>query len=231
MNNWLGCGVADHSSDCLCDVEIGAPTPTNFSLTEVMMGTKTGGEIAELLGLGRPWNAANVASLMEAMGSAYETVTRMRDFDPDYDVPPFRLRGMVAEQLQAGHSILDLPDILGTSFAQILSALTGGHPSNIWTWDDLDWLRFEAYLHDHEYVRPSDLVNEFGIATRQTAIGLMERYGKPDFNKARDAVLCQLVADNPQATTTELVVMAADAGFPVSREAIWGRRRKERLVS
>lgn len=54
---WLGCGVAEHNADCLCDVVIRKPLPPlEDCIVDGVTSLKMGERICEIQGYGIPWS-------------------------------------------------------------------------------------------------------------------------------------------------------------------------------
>lgn len=54
-DNWLGCGVATHNPECLCDVVIPEGTDTSIKIKDAVHDMWMGAEICELRGYSAPW--------------------------------------------------------------------------------------------------------------------------------------------------------------------------------
>jgi hypothetical protein len=134
----LGCGVTDHADDCLCDVVVTEITPINFGGHEVDHADL----VIKYRNLGAPWTSSDMAELIEALGRAAEAKALLKDAIPDrLSTYTSAVKGLIAE----GHSMIDIPNIIGLPLADCAAALMSGRTSAVVvTWSESDWLAFEA---------------------------------------------------------------------------------------
>jgi len=71
----LGCGVAEHPEECLCDVIITKPTKTVVGALD-FYGASI---IIEKLGISHPWTSADLADFLELLGKGHAAVTAMNN--------------------------------------------------------------------------------------------------------------------------------------------------------
>jgi len=203
-----GCGGTGHEGDCLCDVVIGTPVPINYSFTDVRHGDIVARATGYQGGAG-----ANLADYLEALASAVDATAHLRDFEPNWLDGVKDMLPQIKEHLGCGESIIDLPDILGVSFAQIVGALGGGQATMIWTWDELTWIEFEIHLQG-DSISYQETADRFGINHEQVA-RLAKLYGrKPPLEGARErnARLRSLVDEHPDWKASQIHQQLLDEG-------------------
>lgn len=64
----IGCGIAEHTADCLCDVHIGTPAPIMGPVSDGWMFR----QVAERLGLGIPWDTDSVLEVYAKVTELYD---------------------------------------------------------------------------------------------------------------------------------------------------------------
>lgn len=220
----ITCGVRGHDDDCLCDVRLGPPMPITHHFTDVWHARI----VADATGYREGDGGAALADFLEALAAGYDATRQVAEQDDDWlegTQDPDR-RAQIVELLQRGESIIDLPDILGDSFARIIATITRAQPSPVWAWPEVRWATFEDALQ-----RPRlsllALSKEYGL-TRSQVETLCGAYGRLKAVKSRkDGTVAarRLFAERPDATTAELVRALADEGHEFSSEAL----RKLRL--
>lgn len=226
MTKELGCGLAGHD-DCRCDVIIDTPTEVHYGFDQVW-----GGDVARRgLGIDPMEGGARLATFLEALGSAYDATRRM--YDPSDDDPSIgakELRPLIGEQLQAGESIIDLPDILGRSMAAILAGVTGGNPALCWAWDDMEWLRWESRMADTDIVT-ARLAADFNLHP-SSCKSMMELWGAKDAGSSKtasDKVAKAFVEANPELSSYEVATALADQGISYRADSV--RRYRRRIAA
>jgi hypothetical protein len=99
----LGCGVAEHDTDCLCDVKISGE-PWEVKVT-IPYDYFAGEEICEMFGLGVPWTGADLATFLEKVGEVRSYFNRNNQIhripvvDPDVQLPRHGNAKFTHEQL------------------------------------------------------------------------------------------------------------------------------------
>jgi hypothetical protein len=169
-----GCGVAQHSEECLCDVVIAFPIQSDrwYHPTEVWMGPA----IARWLGVTQESGDAEMYEFMAQMIDAYDRTRVIADHD---DKVPVGLRKKAHALVAQGHSMVDVPAMLGCEWSQLLMALTAGRASDVWTMTENDWIDFEVWLMAHEDGVPvRQTCERFGMK-RSFVLHLCEAYGVP----------------------------------------------------
>lgn len=159
----MNCGQYNHADDCLCDVGVSGKTPISFGLTELWHGER----VARSLGLGVPWTGATFMDCMAALTYAYDIWSRDQMVRRGTPIEGEVLRGRVVDLLQSGESMVDMATLLDVPFKTIIETMTDGKRSSIWDWDDVEWLRAEAIIHDN--------FCEHGRQTLATMVGVTER--------------------------------------------------------
>lgn len=99
----LGCGVAEHDSDCLCDVHIsGEPWEVKVTIPYDFFA---GEEICEMFNLGVPWTGADLATFFEKVAEVRQYFTRHGQvhripvYDPENKRPRHGNSKLTHEQL------------------------------------------------------------------------------------------------------------------------------------
>jgi hypothetical protein len=219
------CGGHGHSPECLCDVVITDSVPVNYHFDQVWHA----GIVARAVGY-RGHGGAELADFLEALASGYDATRSVAMKDGAWldGTIADDLKARVEEQLQDGHSILDLPEILGQDLDRIVAALTGCQPCLIWTWDEVDWLEFEAFMYRSPIHSQSKMAASFGL-TRAQCTTLIKAYGRgieSDSTASRTARAWELFAEYPNMPNAELQAMLAAEGHMYSRDGIRVARQR-----
>ena len=221
------CGVEGHGDECTCDVVITKPTETNFHFTEVWHASL----VARHLGY-KGGGYADLADFLEALGAAYDATRNLDNIDADWldGVRGSGLAARVREALAQGESILDLPDMLGDSFARIVATLTNCQPLSVWTWGDIEWLEWEDEMNSAATHSAWVLARRFNISG-VTASTLIEAYGKQlssQVRVARKGEIDDLIAEHHQLPFSELYALVVESGFDYAPATIKSFRRRHR---
>lgn len=225
-------GASIHPPDDLSDVIITEPITPKYAFDQVWHA----GLIARATGY-RGGGGKQLADFLEALAYGYDATRRLADLDSDWTsgIRTTDLRGRIVEQLQAGESIVDLPNILGDSFARILAALTHEQSSLVWTWSELQWIEFETYIMSSDKHSDFELHRKFHMGRRQAA-SLIEAYGKTvgearskDRAKKAEAIVVKYL----DRSNVEVEARLADEGLEYSQASIRKIRQriKERAVA
>lgn len=215
-----GCGITHHRWDCLCDVQMTVPTtiefdPSTFWMCDVVWNS-------EVIADGGP---QALLDFLEKMTLAYDAVRELQERNEQAD----KLRGKVSASIRGyalaalrdGHSMVDLPDLLQVSYADIISSITNGSPSPLWAWGDLEWLKFEAWAAERAQVGQREIGREFGIkynvAERLIAMyGLTKRLPKEHWGKRVEHFL----QHDPDAPVKNVVEFIESEGGTMSYNAV-----------
>jgi hypothetical protein len=211
------CGLADHGEDCLCDVKIVAPVPTRFRFTEVW-GADV---VASALGY-KGGGYADLADFLEALAMGYDATRRLDRVGCDFMEGGEQLTKQVKAALGDGHSIVDLPDILGESFSRIVGALTSCKPHILWTWDEQRWIEFECHLLSRDIVSLRETGREFGLEDK-TVAKLVAAYGRRaprEGNEAKMARIRELFAEHPDWTSTQIHAQLTSEGHQANLSTV-----------
>ena len=159
-----------HDIDPLGDVVISEPrTPINYSPTDLPHAEM----VIKYKNLGAPWTSRDGATLLETLSRAASYAEEARK-----DRTHGHLRPLVVECLDYGHSIIDLPDILGESLYDVVRSLSNGNAQSYWAWTPSDWLEFESGILLPLDERPTkkQIAADFGLSQRAAA-KLISLYG------------------------------------------------------
>lgn len=215
-----GCGVLHHRYDCLCDVQMAVPTsiefdPSTFWMCDVVWNSEAiaeGGQDALL-------------DFLEKMTVAYDAVRELQSRNERNDAMRGNVDQSVRENalqaLKDGQSMVDLPELLQVSYADIISSITHGRPSPLWAWGDLEWLKFEGWVEQQEQVGQRDIQREFGIgygvAERLIAMyGLKKRLPKEHWGRRVEWYLER----HPFAPVKEVLAFVDAEGGTMSFNAV-----------
>lgn len=215
-----GCGVLHHKYDCLCDVQMTVPAtiefdPSTFWMCDVVWNS-------EAIADGGP---EALLGFLEKMTLAYDAVRELQERNEQAD----RLRGNVDESVRVyalraladGQSMVDLPDLLQVSYADVISSITKGRPSKLWAWGDLEWLKFEAYAEEHPTVGQREICREFkvgySVAERLISMyGLTKRIPKEHWGRRVEWYLEQ----HPKAPVKDVLAFIDSEGGTMSFNAV-----------
>lgn len=83
-DDWLGCGVATHDPDCLCDVHITRPLPPlTECLGDGVQDMWMGRQLAEMKDYGRPWTNESILDYLEDLKTFYDAFHEQHIPNPD----------------------------------------------------------------------------------------------------------------------------------------------------
>jgi hypothetical protein len=208
-------------------VAVTDPSPMNYSAMEVWHADM----ITRAMGLSRPWTGEKFATMYEAVTAAYDA-TRLAAHMPNTVEDMKARRAAKVQHLRKGESILDLPTITGTPFAQIIQILTLNTVSDCWTWDDYKWLALESNLQTEGLnVTDGYLARQLGT-TERTIRTIREWYGVAGgaTRANRKQRIEEIIIDNPSASNNELMALLAKADCSMTPKALScfrARMRKE----
>lgn len=169
-----GCNVLAHDEECLCDVAIGEPTVIEFDPTRFW-----GVRIAESAGFRWDEGPEKLLDLLEALAKAKDAAKNMASFDSMDKHGVARaskaLHDDVVDWIGQGESIVDAPRQFKQSWGNVIAALTGGRPSELWTFSEQWWAEFEDWADTQDAVRYRAITREFNIS-RSSAQTLQRLY-------------------------------------------------------
>jgi hypothetical protein len=155
------CGMDGHTDECLCDVVLkGEPVEVKYGFHQVWRSDL----IMRATGYKEGQGGSALADYLEALGMGYEATRRIAEFDDNWRegvCDPERV-SRVKTLLTEGTSIIDLPDILGDSWARIVATLTSGQATIVWSWSEARWARWEDAIRDKNRSANS-IGKEFGL--------------------------------------------------------------------
>lgn len=97
-DDWLGCGVATHDPDCLCDVHITHPLPPlTECLRDGVQDMWMGRQLAALKDYGRPWTNESILNYLTDLETFY---------DAFHEQPTYNIGAIALCEVP----VLDLPD-------------------------------------------------------------------------------------------------------------------------
>lgn len=222
---WLGCGVATHDSDCLCDVIIKNPLPPleecfSDAVQEMWMGAR----ICELKNYGIPWDDKQILDYLLDLENFYDAfheldpndfqalcLEDMEAFDETIDEEPAFIRwSRIRDAVQYcmdrfDNSLLDITIGLNLKPIQVIDALTTGKAGNDWTdarLQKLDEKFMESNLNFADISREMELPTGVVRGLKKYWVQRRSRFQTSD-NPAKDRMhwLCR----NTNFTPREIV--------------------------
>jgi hypothetical protein len=193
------------------------PSPMNYAALEVWHTDM----IVRAMGLSAPWTGKQFADMYEAVTAAYDA-TRLAASMPLSVEDMKARRAVMVSHLRRGESVLDLPTITDTPFAQVVQILTLNTVSDCWTWDDYKWLAFESNIMDPSLnVSDGYLARALGT-TERTIRTLREWYGSVGNagRAGRKQTIEGILIDNPTATSNELMKLLGAEGVTMTPRAL-----------
>lgn len=217
------CGA---QTDELSDVAFDKPADVNYHFNEVW-----GADVVARATGYRGEGGAKLAEFLEALASAYDATRRLEGLENNWTdgIMTSDLRSNLSALLVAGCSIIDAPDELGESWMRIVACATNCIPSKLWTWEEIEWVKLEAYLQASSAIDRIQMAAQFNI-TRTQAEMLLALYGREHAGSSirkRKEVLVGLFEDHPEWSARQLADHVNAMGFkPMSVEAV--RRHRQR---
>ncbi len=202
-----------HSAECLCDVIITTPVAVRYAFDQVWHADV----VASAVGYDGESGGGQLADFLEALARGYDATRKLSGLDADWLDGIGDLRNRVGALLTEGESIVDLPSVIGDSFARIVGAITQGQPNIIWSWDESTWLRLEGVLCSSEYHVAQSIAVAFGV-TWDMADQLIHLYGKSGESERRTQRHEQINAileRHPTAKLREIARLCDEAGIEV----------------
>ena len=204
----LGCGIDGHEPSCLCDVVLDGLVPINYALRDLWY--------ADQLDVAEPHTSADLANFADTLLSAYDTWRVIADHSP---------REAMHQLLSDGHSIVDMPALMGVSWDEVVAAMTHniGEPAR---WTQADWITVESVLRDEARSMSSrELGLRLGVHY-QTASHLCSVYGVRLNVSVNDRLRAMREHLLDGETPTEAVLSLTSDGFDVSYNQLYQMRRK-----
>lgn len=228
MNN---CGQSAHQPECLCDVVIVQATPINYGLTDVWHGEA----IARALNVGVPWKSSDLVVFGEALLKAYDIWSRQERRGETIEGEVIRIK--VCDLLRTGESMTDVARILHLDWKTVISAMTNGQPSTVWSWDEDQWRSAEAIIYDdfanHSKAELAMMLGikqvwyeGHGFAPPDVLDKLADWYGVKinENGQKRLDVLKQILRDG--AHPVDAVAHAADLGYEATAKQCYMIRKR-----
>jgi hypothetical protein len=127
--------------DDFADMNIDKPIEMKFKPHQVLHYDM----VCKYSDLGPPWTGPKLATLIEGLGIAAEASAVMPKEGSESDYP---LKEAVRHLIRLGHSMIDIPEMLGMdSLQEAAQSLCGSRtPTAMLGWNEADWLEFEADL-------------------------------------------------------------------------------------
>lgn len=206
-DNWLGCGVATHSPECLCDVVIPEGTDTSIRITDAVNMMWMGREVCDIRGYSAPWTNESILDYFTDLTRFYDVWSQSGNYDMSdgepialNEVPPITDRENANPQIRFkavrdavmycmnrfDNTLIEILQHYGLSPDDFALAATGGKLRNIThrdiqQWDDGFMDASKALAH---------LATEFGL-TKEMTKGLSKywsarRARSPQFQRTID---------------------------------------------
>jgi hypothetical protein len=171
-SDWLGCGVAEHGPECLCDVHIVKPTLT---VTDWVNHVWMGRELCELRGYGKPWTGAMLADYLSDLGT-FHAALKLHGMDKQTGslgsslledagfAGMVNIRNAVRDMLErmTEPSLAKALEVLGVSPQRFLDAASQSKMENTDKWDIVKVAQFEQEIMSHKKI--ADMCTAFGIS-------------------------------------------------------------------
>jgi hypothetical protein len=215
----------------LCDVNIETPALVRYLPTQVWHSNI----IARAMSYDEQTASySQTADFLEALGKAYDATRHLVGADVVF--LPGRIdaiRAEVGKLLSEGESIIDLPEMIGESFARILAALTRGVPNPIWMWGDLEWLQLEDILHSANQHSAYALADQMGLSRNQWQMTtyLINLYGKSTTaaaTAASKATIDEIIEKYHNLPFKSLMTMVRASGLDYADNTVKSYRRRYR---
>jgi hypothetical protein len=230
----MTCGVAEHHTDCLCDVHLTQVAPIACAAKDVWH--------VDMIMRSQPepdhWTGERFAELYSAVVAAYDASRRVAELGEHVGDRLISLKGKVIRHLQAGHSLTDVEASLGEPLARCVMALTNGTASRIWLWGEREWAEFETLLYSKSPMSARWLQRAAGLSSQHAAENLIRCYGvegtgdrteayNPDeLDKTfrvemRNQAIAAAIDAHPEASITELTRILKEQGHVMHRQYIY----------
>ena len=245
MEEQLGCGVATHDADCLCDVIIRQPLPPlEECLKDGVQDMWMGREVCDMRGYSAPWTEESILNYFEDLEKFYDAfhyqqpsggvVASLGDMDKfQHDrLPLFAQWSWIRDTVQYAmdrfdNSLREVITTLNIEPQLLMDALTTGKAGDGWdygTIDSLDKCFMEENLNFADIGRTMNLatgtvrgLHKYWVNRRGRLIG--------SNNPARDRMhwLCR----NTTLTPTEIVdIVYQEHGFLYAKSSISKCRKR-----
>jgi hypothetical protein len=139
LNTKVDCGRSGHTDDCLCDVVVTNPVQVRYAPHEVLYADI----VIKYQNLGTPWTAKDLADLWDGLGKAADAFATLNG---RVDAPPSDYKPVITRLLSDGHSMVDIPEMVGITLEQCGLAVASGRHTVLASWEEGDWLAWEADL-------------------------------------------------------------------------------------
>lgn len=246
----LGCTRCG-DPECLCDVNIEEPVPYSYGfggdadVSGADEGFVHGSDILLTLKdtkYGAPWTQEKLAEFGEALMAGWDAMVEQRKHGTRLPGDRLtRIRDEVAELVQSGESMVDVPVILGLDWDTVACGITHGTSArSVWwyKWGDVEWLRWEALIEGPGPFKPRVLYNEVtgrqppGGSADLAVYGLLELYGKRAASRdprgrKLDSISQKILALMKQGETSPSHIqhMLKRSGVDIARERVRDRIR------
>jgi hypothetical protein len=238
METEIGCGVAEHSSACLCDVKIINPLPPladciRDGVADLFMGSR----VCEIQGYGVPWNRLSMLDYFTDMVEYWDALHAEQELyavvDTDVVIdatePTFTRWGKTREAIQScmdkkGVTLSGVIRHLGLDCQEAMNALTANRGSKEWTFERIDELERLMKLGVSRKVIAQKLDIPFGNVR---GLAHLFKSKEKDTAKAKARVLLNELCMNPDynaATIMEIIV--TETGVQYTPSAITKRRTR-----
>lgn len=165
----IGCGIAEHTADCLCDVRIGTPVPVMGQVADGWMFR----QVADRLGVGIPWNKSNVLDVFTTVTELYDVYREKYCYPRVSDISsrlptesPFVYYARIKTTIeQLASSVAGKPDIKhildnsGITPDQFMVALTCSRYRN----GDFNMERLQKMVEDIQTCSTRKICQDYGL--------------------------------------------------------------------
>ena len=235
METEIGCGVAEHSSACLCDVKIINPLPLladciRDGVADLFMGSR----VCEIQGYGVPWNRLSMLDYFTDMveywdafhteQALYSDVVKIDDTEPTF-IRWGKTREAIQFCMDKGNVTLSgVIQHLGLDCQEAMNALTANRGTKDWTFARIDELERLMKLGVSRKVIAQKLDIPFGNVR---GLAYLFKSKEKDTAKMQARTLLNELCMNPDynaATIMEIIV--TETGVQYTPSAITKRRTR-----
>jgi hypothetical protein len=234
METEIGCGVATHSKECLCDVKIINPLPPlrdciRDGVADLFMGSR----VCEIQDYGVPWTREAMLDYFTDMVTYWDALHEEQAlYDNtiviDHKEPVFTRWGKIREAIILG---MDKRDVtlsgviqhLGLDAATAMQALTVNKGVTNWTFERIDELERLLKLGVSRKVIAKQLDIPFGNVR---GLAYLFKSREKDTAKAKARVMLNELCEGDYNAATIMDIIVTATGHQYTRSAITKRRTR-----
>ena len=192
--NEVGCGVADHAPECLCDVDMSRAT--NTWVFDGVHGMSFGYEIAEYRGYCHPWTSEKFADYLQDLALLHDSIAGLPSGVSDWHEPDeirygdnvhcwsdIRRSVLLAVSRSGDGDVVSAVRSIGVTPEQFMRAVTTNRAPDVWlsSWDEGKLSEFqEDYLRSGSPRRV--LLAKYGFPSVSTYKTLVRYFAPSDSN-------------------------------------------------